>query len=128
MSEQFFKGSSTNAGAPFLGSDFWKKDVSIAGEVERVFVIEGRHNWTLQLSKPVEIEGERCDRVNVSESAGIRMAMQDARLRDLREGDQLTLVCTGETPSKNPKKSPRIDFEIAVSRPEVEENIPEYAR
>lgn len=128
MGDQVFRGRTEDAEAPFLGSEFWKKDTRIAGVVERAFKIDGRNNYTVTLLKPVEIEGEPYDRVNVSESAGFRMAMQSARLRELRERDQVVLTCTGETPSKKAGNSPRKDFEIEVTRPQVEDEIPEYAR
>lgn len=128
MGAQVFKGRTADAEAPFLGSEFWKENVRVAGVVERVFKIEGRNNYTVTLIKAVEIEGEPYDRVNVSESAGLRMAMQSAKLREMREGDQVVLTCTGETPSKKAGNSPRKDFEIEVTRPQVEEEFPEYAR
>jgi hypothetical protein len=128
MAEQVFKGRSVDAESPFLGTDFWKKDVRIAGVVERVFKIDGRNNYTVNLLKAVEIDGEPCDVVAIGESAGLRMAMQDARLKELKEGDQIVLLCEGETPSKKAGNSPRKDFAIEVTRPQAEEEIPEYAR
>lgn len=128
MADQVFRGRSEDAEAPFLGSEFWKDGAKIAGVVQRVFKVEGRNNYALDLLKPIEIEGEPCDRVSLGESAGLRMAMQAARLKELREMDQIVLVCTGHTASKKVGNSPRTDFEIEVTRPSADEEIPEYAR
>lgn len=128
MSSQVFKGRTEDAEAPFLSSEFWKEKKSIAGVVRRIFKIEGRNNYALDLIKPVELDGEPADRVSVGESAGLRMAMQAARLRELREGDEVVLTCTGETQSKKAGNSPRKNFEIEVTRPQVEDEIPEYIR
>lgn len=124
MTDQVFKGRSVDAESPFLSTDFWKKDVRISGVVERVFKIDGRNNYAVHLLKPVEIDGEPCDVISLGESAGLRMALQDARLKALREGDQITIVCEGETPSRNPKNSPRKDFALEVTRPERPDDIP----
>lgn len=124
MTEQVFKGRSVDAESPFLSTEFWAKDVRISGVVERVFKIEGRNNYALHLLKPVEIDGETCDVVSLGESAGLRMALQDARLKALREGDQITLTCEGETPSKKAGNSPRKDFAIEVTRPETADDVP----
>jgi hypothetical protein len=128
MGVQVFKGRTVDAQSPFLSTEFWKKGVRVAGVIERVFKIEGRNNYAVHLLKPVEIDGEPCDVVSVGESAGLRMAMQAAKVHELREGDQVVLECEGETASKKKGNSPRKDFNIEVTRPEVEEGIPEYAR
>lgn len=132
MGEQVFRGKSTDAAAPFIASDFWKDGVSIAGVIERIFKIEGRNSYSISLLKPVEIEGVECETVSLGESAGLRMALQAAKCFALQTGDQIVLTCVGETVSKKKGKdgkplSPRKDFEIEVTRPEVEGEIPEYA-
>jgi hypothetical protein len=128
MGEQVFKGRTEDAEAPFLSSEFWKEGTRVVGVIERVFKIEGRNNYNLTLVKPVELDGEPYDRVSVGESAGLRMAMQAAKLHSLKEDDQIVLTCTGETPSKKAGNSPRKNFAIEVTRSHVEEDIPEYAR
>ena len=124
MTDQVFEGRTLDAQNPFLSTDFWQKDVRISGVVERVFKIDGRNNYAVHLLKPVVVDGESCDVVSVGESAGFRMALQEAGLRVLREGDQIELTCEGETPSKNPKNSPRKDFFLRVTRPETADDIP----
>jgi hypothetical protein len=56
------------------------------------------------------------------------MAMQSARLRELRQGDQVVLICIGETASKKAGNSPRKDFQIEVTRPQAEDLPPEEYR
>jgi hypothetical protein len=128
MGDQVFKGKSTDAEAPFLSTDFWKDGARIAGLIERVFKIDGRNNYAMRLTKAVSVEGELSEVVSVGESAGIRMAMQSARLRELRQGDQVVLICIGETASKKAGNSPRKDFQIEVTRPQAEDLPPEEYR
>ncbi len=128
MGDQVFRGRSEDAEAPFLSTEFWKENTKIAAVVDRVFKIDGRNNYALSLVKPVELEGEPYDRVSLGESAGLRMAMQAARLRELRERDQIVLVCTGETASKKAGNSPRKNFDLEVTRPDVMDEEPEYVR
>lgn len=128
MAEQVFRGRSGDAASPFIPSEWWQKGKSIAFVVERVFRIEGRNNYGVRLLKAVVLDGETTDEVSVGESAGFRMAMQAAHLKELREGDTVVMTCYGETASKKAGNSPRKDFEIEVTRQSVEEEIPEYAR
>jgi hypothetical protein len=133
MAEQVFRGRSEDAAAPFIPSEWWEKGKSIAFVVERVFKIEGRVNYGVRLLKAQVLDGETTEEVSIGESAGFRMAMQAAHCKELREGDRVVLTCYGETASKKKDASgkllsPRKDFEIEISRPEVEEYIPEYAR
>lgn len=128
MGDQVFRGRSEDAASPFIPSEWWEKGKSIAFVVERVFKIEGRVNYGVRLLKAVVLNGETTDEVSVGESAGFRMAMQAAHCRELRENDRVVLTCYGETPSRKAGNSPRKDFEIEVSRPEVDEAIPDYAR
>ncbi|SRR6266571_1326608 len=128
MGEQVFRGRSEDAAAPFIPSEWWTKDKRVVGVVERIFQVEGRENYGIRLLKPVELGGEQCEEVSIGESAGFRMALQAARLHGLREGDHIVLTCYGETPSKNPKHSPRKDFEIEVTRQDVQDEIPDYVR
>lgn len=121
MEEQVFKGRTEDAEAPFLGGEFWKAGIVVVGVVERVFKIEGRNNYTVNLVKPVEVENEPYDRVNVGESAGLRMAFQAARVSRLIGGDKIVLECTGETASKKAGNSPRRNFSIEVRRPKSNE-------
>lgn len=121
---QTFKGRSEDAEAPFLSTDFWTKDKRLVGIVDRVFKIDGRDNYAVKLAKPIELHGETVDVVFVGESAGLRMAMQAARLRELRVEDRVNLLCTGETASKEAGKSPRKNFEIEVQRPKVQGEPP----
>lgn len=119
--DQVFRGRTEDAAAPFLGTDFWSKDVAIEGTVERVFKIEGRNNYAVKLQEPVEVDGEQCEEVSLGESAGFRMALQAAKVRELQEGDRIMVRCTGETASKGngadgKPKAPRKNFEIEVMR------------
>jgi hypothetical protein len=125
MADQVFRGRSGDASAPFIPSAWWAKDKSVAGVVERVFLIEDRKNYGVRLLKPVVLDGETLDEVSIGESAGFRMALQAAKLRELREGDRVVFKCYGETPSKNPKHSPRKDFEIEVTRPQSDGHVPD---
>jgi hypothetical protein len=127
MGDLVFRGDTENAEAPFLSTEFWKKDTRIIGIVERVFKIDGRNNYAVKLAKPVEVEGEECDVVSIGESAGLRMAMQDAKLRELRVDDTVMLLCTGEKPATKAGNSPRKNFQIEIKRRRVEEEIPEHA-
>jgi hypothetical protein len=133
MGDQVYRGRSEDAAAPFIPSEWWTQGKSIAFVVERVFKIEGRSNYGVRLLKAVVLDGETTEEVSIGESAGFRMALQAAHLRELREGDRVVLTCYGETASKKKDASgkplsPRKDFEIEVTRPEVFDEIPEYAQ
>jgi hypothetical protein len=118
MGDQVFRGRTGDAAAPFIPSEWWTKDKRVVGTVERVFKIEGRNNYGVRLLKPVVLDDEQCDEVSIGASAGLRMALQAARLHELREGDRIVMSCYGETPSKKAGNSPRKDFEIEVTRAE----------
>ena len=122
MATQTFTGRTEDAAAPFLGSEFWVEGAKIVGIIERQFQIEDekgkRNNYSIKLLTPhvVKVDGEDCDIVSIGESAGLRMAMQAARLKGFQDGDKVVIQCTGVTPSKKAGMSPMRNFAISVSR------------
>jgi hypothetical protein len=124
MGERVFKGRTEDAEAPFLSAEFWKQGVKVSGVVDRVFEIEHRKNYALTLVKSVDLDGEPYDIVSIGESAGLRMAMQAARVRQLLEGDKVVVECTGTTAPKKAGNSPRVNFAIEVTRPDSDEPSP----
>jgi hypothetical protein len=116
MEEKVFKGRTEDAQAPFLGADWWEKEKHIAGIVERVFTVNEKPAYVVKLLAPVALDGEEVEQVSIGNSAGFQMALQAAHLSGLRVTDRLHVVCTGKTPSKTEGFSPRVDFEIEVTR------------
>lgn len=114
MSKQF-RGRTEDADSVFLGAEFWKPGVKIAGKVVRAFASENGPCYVLDLVGAVEFEGERVDQVSIGNLTGFRMALQAAGLERLQVGDQIHLECTGLKATT--KGSPRPNFEIEVNRP-----------
>lgn len=120
-----FQGSTQNAEAPFLDAAFWTKGKKIEGAVLRKFKTVNGTCLTLSLKKPTKIDGSEEDKVSVGAMAGMNMALQDAGLAgidDVKEGDVMSIECTGTTPMKGEgkdgtKKNDRTDFTITVVRP-----------
>jgi hypothetical protein len=116
MAEKLFKGRTEDGALPFLSAEFWKKGTKVAGVVDRLFQAGDQQCCSLHLLSPVTIDGVETDQVAVGAMAGLRMAMQAAKLRGLVEGDRVWLECTGHTAPKKNGNSPRVDFLIEVAR------------
>jgi hypothetical protein len=116
MTEKVYKGRTEDAEAPFLSADFWKPGTKIAGMVDRVFMAGEQKCYGLSLLTPVAVDGEETNQVSLGSMAGLRMALQAARLSELQARDRVVIVCTGKTPSKKEGNSPRVDFEVEVTR------------
>jgi hypothetical protein len=116
MTEQVFKGRTEDAAAPFLGAEFWSKDKVVVGVIERSFETKNGVCFVLRSMKPVEVDGEDVDRFSVGNMAGFKMALQAAGLIALRVGDKVWMKCTGETPATKEGNSPRVNFEVEVTR------------
>lgn len=114
MSKQF-RGRTEDADSVFLGADFWKPGVKIAGKVIRTFESENGPCYVLDLVNAVELDCERVDQVSIGNLTGFRMALQAAGLERLQVGDQVHVECTGLKATT--KGSPRANFEIEVTRP-----------
>ena len=89
---------------------------AIAGTIKRIFTIEERKNYVLDLEKSVDLDGEAQHQVTIGESKGLVMALQAAGVAALQEGDKLKLHCTGETPAKREGYSPMLNFAVSVTR------------
>lgn len=110
-----FRGRTEDADSIFLGAEFWKAGVKIAGAVVRTFESENGPCYVLDLVNAVTVNGELADRVSIGNLTGFRMALQAAGLERLQVGDQIHLECTGAKPTS--KGSPRANFAIEVTRP-----------
>lgn len=110
-----YKGRTEDADSVFLGAEFWKVGVKIAGKVIRTFESENGPCYVLDLVNAVELDGERVDQVSIGNLTGFRMALQAAGLEHLQVGDQIHLECTGLKPTT--KGSPRANFAVEVTRP-----------
>ena len=89
---------------------------AVAGKIIRIFPVENRQNYVLDLDAPVELNGETLEQITVGESKGLTMALQAAGVSALREGDDVKLVCTGEQPPKKEGHSPMLLFSVHVTR------------
>jgi hypothetical protein len=118
MSKQF-RGRTEEADSVFLSAEFWKPGVKIAGIVVRAFESENGTCYVLELTNPVEVDGESVDQVSIGNLTGFRMALQAAKLERLQPHDQVHLECTGLKPTT--KGSPRPNFAIEVHRPSADE-------
>jgi hypothetical protein len=116
MADKVFKGRTEDAEAPFLSADWWKPGSKIVGTVDRSFMAGEQKCYGLSLLVPVAIDGEETTQVSLGSMAGLRMALQAARLVEFQPRDRVVLVCTGKTPSKKEGNSPRVDFEVEVTR------------
>jgi hypothetical protein len=113
MTKQF-KGRSEDAAAPFLDAKFWGPGVSVAGKVIRTFESENGRCFVLDLRETVKLNDVITEQVSIGNLTGFRMALQAAGLDSLQVGDAIYLECTGKTSTN--KGSPRVDFEIEVTR------------
>lgn len=116
MTEQVFKGRTEDAEAQFLDAHFWSKDKVVVGVIERSFETQNGVCFVLRAMKPVAIDGEEVERFSVGNMAGFKMALQAAGLTALRVGDKLWMKCTGVTPPTKEGYSPRVNFEVEVTR------------
>jgi len=107
-----FKGRTQDV--PFLPASFWKSNTVIVGRVLRLFTTEVGTAYVLRLGSPVELDGKQVSLVALGALKGFEMALVAAGLDRLCSGDVVGLKCIGSTPSS--KGSPRIDFEIEVTR------------
>ena len=57
-----FRGKSEDADSVFLGADFWKPGVKIAGKVIRTFDSENAPSYVVELVSPTKVDGELMDR------------------------------------------------------------------
>lgn len=127
-----FKGRTEDADAPFLNAAFWEEGKRITGKVVKVFETRNEKNgvmktdpaFTLLLDDAVELDGEEWDRVSVGAMSGIKMAngvAKDEKGRALpgarwQNGDVVSVLCTGFKAPKKEGYSPRVNFEIEVTR------------
>jgi len=110
-----FKGKTEDAGAPFLGADFWKAGVKVIGKVIRCFDSANGPCAVLRLPEPLTVNGEACEEVSIGNLKGFVMALQAAGLDRLQAGDSVYIECTGLTPTT--KGHERTDFSVEVNRP-----------
>jgi hypothetical protein len=113
MSRQF-TGRSEGAAAPFLDAKFWAPGISVTGRVIRTFESENGPCYVLELRDQVKVNDTIAEQVSIGNLTGLRMALQAAGLDSLRVGDSVYIECTGKTSTN--KGSPRVDFEITVTR------------
>lgn len=118
MPEKVYHGKTEDAAAPFLGAKFWSKGESVLGVIERSFETENGTCFVLHSMKPIVVDGEETLRFSVGNMAGFKMALQASGLTGLRIGDKLWISCTGETPAVKEGNSPRVNFEVEVTRNE----------
>ena len=116
MAEQKFSGKTEDAESPFLGAKFWKKGLSVIGIVERSFETENGMCFVCKTAKPLTVDGVEVERFSIGNMAGFKMALQAAGLTALRIGDKLYIACTGETAPTKAENSPRVNFEVEVTR------------
>jgi len=107
-----FRGKTQDT--PFLPASFWKPGTGILGRVLRAFPTEVGAAYVLKLGSPVELDGKPVSLVALGALRGFEMALVAAGLERLCSGDLVALRCIGSTPST--KGSPRVDFEIEVTR------------
>lgn len=110
-----FRGRTEDADAPFLGAEFWAPGVKVAGKVIRTFQSENGPCAVLALVDAVKLDGKLEDIATIGNLTGWRMALQAAGLDGLQVGDQVHIECTGK--QSTTKGSPRVNFEVEVTRP-----------
>jgi hypothetical protein len=118
MPEKVYHGRTEEAAAPFLGAKFWSKEKAVVGVIERSFTTDNGVCFVLHSMKPIDVDGEETERFSVGNMAGFKMALQAAGLSALKLGDKLWIKCTGETPAVKEGNSPRVNFEVEVTRTE----------
>jgi hypothetical protein len=109
-----FKGRSEDAAVPFLDAKFWAPGVSVTGKVVRTFESENGRCYVLDLKDAVRVSDTITEQASIGNLTGFRMALQAAGLDSLLVEDAVYIECTGKTSTN--KGSPRVDFEIEVTR------------
>lgn len=108
------EGESREVANNFLGSQFWQPGTAISGTVLRAFESANGLCYGLQLSAPVNLNGQETSEVALGNLTGLRMALQAAGAEELQVGDRIELECTGLQPTN--KGNDRIDFKIHIDR------------
>lgn len=111
-----FKGRTEDATAPFLGADFWKPGVKIAGKVIRCFQSANGPCTVLRLFKSLQLNGEDYEEVSIGNLKGFVMALEAAGVSGLQVNDVLYTECTGF--SDTTKGHSRANFLVEVERPD----------
>jgi len=111
-----FKGKTSDAQSPLLGADFWKKGVRIEGVIQREFSMQTGPGYEISLRTPVKVAGAMEKKVSIGALKGLKMALNAAGVEDWQVGDKVVIECTGST--KTTKGNDRVDFAIALDRPE----------
>jgi hypothetical protein len=112
-----FQGSTEQAGGGFLGADFWKKGMKIEGVITGQFETSTGLAYSVHLTKEVQLNGEKVDRVSIGGLKGFQMAVRAAGVPDgeLLTGDAIIVECTGF--QKTNKGNDQINFKVLVNRP-----------
>jgi hypothetical protein len=126
---QTFKGSTDGRlsdKCPILGAKFWKAGVKVTGKVIRKFPTANGDCYEIGLFGSLKIKGNVCSpeekeeitvkRVAVGAMKGFGMALANASIDELKNGDEITIVCKGAQKYKD-QESPMVMFEIDVVRP-----------
>lgn len=117
MPAKMFGGNTKDASSPILGAKLWKKGMKIEGTVQRTFETQNGTCYEISLkSGPMTVNGERTKKVSIGALKGFHMALNAAGLDTLEVNDMVILECLGTT--ETTKGNPRVDFKIAVARPE----------
>jgi len=112
-----FQGKTEDAGGAFLGADFWKKGTKVEGVITGTFETSTGRAYSLNLKKPVKINGKDEDMVSLGGLKGMLMALRAAGVPDqeLLVGDAIILECTGFTETN--KGNDQVNFKAFVERP-----------
>jgi len=113
---QQFKGKSSDAQAPILGAKFWKKGLKIEGTVLKSFQTTNGTCFVISLKTPVKVGAAMEKQVAIGALKGFHMALNAAGLEELQERDAVIIECTGT--SATTKGNDRVDFNVAVNRPD----------
>jgi hypothetical protein len=112
-----FKGRTSDAQCPILGATFWKKGIKIEGKVNRTFETANGTCFEISLKTPVKVNGALEKKVGLGGMKGLHMALNASGVENFEIGDAVIIECTGSTPTN--KGNPRVDFNVAVNRPDV---------
>lgn len=113
-----FQGATEDALGPFLGGTWWKKGGKIEGLVQGTFETSNGMSYSVQLRKPINLDGEDRTVVSLGNLTGFVAAMRAARLPngEMIAGDVFILECTGITKANRPGYSDQPNFKITVDR------------
>jgi len=126
MALKKYTGRTEDAENPFLSAEFWKEGTRITGIVEREFKAGEQVCYELKLAESVTLSDEETDVVNIGTMAGLRMALQAARVKKLIVGDKVSIECTGFTKAKKTGNSDRVNFSIELYRDPQQAQSEEY--